>query len=129
MTINFLAEVWGISIVVVSMAVLIRPKYLTALFAEIENEAKMFCLGLLSFVIGLVMVLTYNVWDTSWQVIVTILGWVTILKGLAVIFFPEPTKKMAKMMENSQFLPYALVALVILGLILTYYGFTTTPVI
>ena len=124
MTINFLAEIWGISLVVISMAVIIRPRYLTAFLAEIENEAKMFCLGVVIFVLGLAMVLTYNTWSKDWQVIITILGWISTLKGLCIIFWPEFTRKMAKMLEKASFLPYALMCMLLIGLVITYFGFT-----
>jgi uncharacterized protein YjeT (DUF2065 family) len=121
---NYLAELWGVSLVVVSLAILTKPKYLKKLFAEVENEATMFFWGMVSLVIGLAMVLAYNVWLQNWQVIITILGWLSLIKGLAVLFFPEYTKKYAKKMENQQWLPIALVVLVFIGLVITYFGFT-----
>ena len=122
--VNYLAEIWGISLVIVPLALLINEKYLKRLFLEIENDATIFFLGIVSLVIGLAMILSYNVWAKNWQVIITILGWVSLLKGLAVLFLPEYTKKMVKRMENASALPYALVVLVIIGLVITYYGFT-----
>ena len=121
---NYLAEIWGISIVVVSLALLIKPKYLKRLFAEIENEATMFFGGIISFVVGLAMILAYNVWTKDWQVVITILGWLALLKGLSVLFLPEQMKGWVKKMENASFLPYLLVVTVLIGLVVTYLGFT-----
>ena len=121
---NYLAEVWGISIVVVSLAVLIEPRYLKKLFAEIENEATMFFWGMVSFVVGIAMVLSYNVWAQNWQVIITGLGWGALIKGLLLLFLPEYTKKWAKKIENKSWLPIVLVIMVFVGLIITYFGFT-----
>jgi len=70
---NYLAEIWGISIVVVALALLIKDKHLKSLFAKIETEESLFCWGLVSFVIGLAMVLSHNIWISGWQVIITIL--------------------------------------------------------
>jgi len=124
MLVNYLAEIWGISIVVICFVLLTKPKYLKRLFVEIENETTMLFLGIVSFVIGLAMILAYNVWAKNWQVIVTILGWLSLLKGLSALFFPECVTKWAKKMENAPFLPYALVAMVLIGLLITYLGFT-----
>jgi len=121
---NYLAEVWGISIVAVSLALLIKPKYLKTLFAEVENEATMLFLGMVNLIIGVAMVLAHNVWARNWQVIITILGWISLVKGLSVLFLPEYMKKWVKKMENQQWLPIALVILVFVGLIITYFGFT-----
>lgn len=121
---NYLAELWGISIVVISLAALIKPNYLKRLFIEVENETTMFFWGVISLVIGVAMVLAYNVWAQNWQVIVTILGWLTLVKGLAILFLPEKIKVWAKKIENAQILPFALVIMVFVGLVITYLGFT-----
>ena len=121
---NYLAEVWGISLVIIPLALLVNQKYLKRLFAEVENEATMFFWGMVSLVIGIAMVLAHNVWVQNWQVIITILAWLALLKGLALLFLPEYMKEWAKKMENKQWLPIALVVMVFVGLVITYLGFT-----
>jgi len=121
---NYLAEIWGISIVAISFALLIKDKHLKSLFSKIETEESLFVWGVASFVIGIAMVLSYNVWSYNWQVIITILGWIAILKGLAHLFFPEMSKQWAKKMSTASFLPYALIIMLIIGLVITYFGFT-----
>ena len=121
---NYLAEIWGISIVVVCLALLIKEKHLKKLFSSIETEESFFMWGLISFVIGISMVLANNVWVKNWQVIVTILGWLSLIKGLSLLFIPELVKKMTKKIESSQLLPFALVIGIFIGLAITYFGFT-----
>ena len=121
---NYLAEIWGISIVVISLALLIKENHLKRLFASIETEEGFFLWGFISFIIGLAMVLSYNAWTQSWQVVITIFGWLALLKGLALLFLPEQMKKYAKKMEAAQFIPYAMVVILIIGLVITYFGFT-----
>ena len=110
--------------VLIPLALLINEKYLKRIFAEIENEATLFFWGMVSLVIGLAMILSYNVWEQSWQVIITILGWLALLKGLALLFLPEYIRKWAKKIESKKWLPIALVVIVFVGLLLTYLGFT-----
>ena len=121
---NYLAEIWGISMVIISLALLVKDKHLKSILAKVETEESLFMWGFISLVIGLSMVLSYNVWAQGWQLIITILGWLALLKGLALLFFPEHVKKMVKKMENQQWLPFLLVASVIIGLVITYFGFT-----
>jgi uncharacterized membrane protein len=120
---NYLAEIWGISMVVIALALLIKEKHLKRLFSKIENEESLFCWGLASFVIGLAMVLSHNIWVKNWQVVITIFGWASLLKGLAMLFLPEYTKSYAKKIENKDWLPIALVVVIFVGLALTYFGF------
>ncbi len=59
-------------------------------------------LGLISLMIthlilGLVIVNTYNVWDKTWMVVVTITGWAMLIKGAAYFLLPgSVTKDMLK---------------------------------
>ena len=124
MLVNYLAEIWGISLVVIPLAMLVKENYIKQLFASVSNDTTLFFWGVLSFLIGLSMVLAFNVWSKDWQVVVTILGWSTLLKGLGVLFFPERAKKYASQVANQNWLPIALVVLVFIGLIITYFGFT-----
>jgi uncharacterized membrane protein len=119
---NFLAELWGITIVVVSFALLINPKRLERLFAEVENEATMFFLGIVSLVIGITMVLVHNVWAPDWRVAITILGWLTLFKGLDILFLPECMKKRWPKMKNWLWL-LIFTFLLFSGLVLAYLGF------
>ncbi len=121
---NYLAELWGISLVVVCLSLLIKTKYLRRLFASLEDSNNLFCWGLCSLVIGIASVLGHNIWVNNWRVVVTIFGWMGLIKGLTLLFTPELTVKWVKKMENASFLPFALVAGVFIGLILTYFGFT-----
>ena len=121
---NYLAEIWGISMVVVCLALLIKPKYLKRLFASMEDEGNLFMWGLISLVIGIATVLAHNIWVKNWQVIVTILGWLALAKGLSLLFLPELLKSYVKKIEDKQWLPIALVIGVFIGLIITYFGFT-----
>ena len=121
---NFLAELWGISLVVISLAFLVKETYLKQMFLKIKTEENLFCLGFVSFIIGLAMVLSHNIWVQNWKVIITIFGWASLIKGLSFMFFPEFVKNWAKKMETQQWLPIALVAVVFIGLVMTYFGFT-----
>ena len=124
MLVNFLAELWGVSIVIISLALLTNEKHLKRIFSKIESEESLFMWGFVSLIIGLAMVLSYNVWMQGWQLIITIFGWLALIKGVALLFFPEQMKKQAKKLENQQWLPVALVIFVFIGLVITYLGFT-----
>jgi len=122
--VNYLAEIFGILLVVLPLAMLINQKYLKTLLQAVKDDKTSFCLGITALVIGLSMVLAYNVWEKSWQVVITIIGWLILLKGLALLFLPEFVRKWVSKVENASFVPYALIIAVFIGLIITYLGFT-----
>ena len=121
---NFLAEVWGISIVAISLSLIIKEKYIKRLFAAIEEEGIMFSWGMMILIIGVAMVVSHNVWVKNWQVAVTILGWMSLIKGLSLLFLPELVKNWTNKIKNAQWLPIAFVVITFLGLTFTYLGFT-----
>ena len=123
--INYLAEVWGISMAIIGLALLVKERHLKSLFAKIETEESLFIWGIISLVMGIAMILSYNVWMAGWQVLITIFGWVALLKGICLLFVPEMTKKWAKKMENSPMLPIGLLIMVFVGLALVYLGFVS----
>lgn len=120
---NYLAELWGSTIVVVSFILLVKPRRLERLFAAVKNEAVMFFGGIVTLIIGLAMVLVHNVWVLDWRVSITILGWLTLLKGLDLLFLPERMKKRWPKMKNWQW-TVIFGSMLLAGLVLTYLGFT-----
>ena len=122
---NFLANVFGLSIITVNLSLLLYPKNIKNVFDSMQNELTLFSTGLISFVIGTTMILTHNIWVYDWRVIVTLLGWMILVKGVIRLFLPEIAVKMAKKWVNNQWIPSILVAEIILGCVLIYFGFTS----
>lgn len=122
-TANLLANIFGLSFIAIGLSFLIYQKEVQGIIEFFENKARVFIFGILSFVIGVAMVLSYNVWTSDWKVIITIFGWVALLKGLVALFMPETTIKYIKKAKDASWLSYGLVAVVILGCVLIYFGF------
>lgn len=38
---------------------------------------------------GMVIVALYNVWRADWRVLVTVLGWLTVIKGAVIMLLPS----------------------------------------
>lgn len=121
---NYLAELWGISLVIISFALLVRETHLKKLYASIETEDELFLWGVVCLVIGVAMILAYNVWVWQWQIIITLFGWASLLKGLVLLLMPGLMKSCTKKMQSSALMPYCLVIALIIGLVITYLGFT-----
>ena len=121
---NFLANIFGISIIAVSLSLLYYPKIIKKIFESMQNETTLFFTGVVSFVIGISMILTHNIWVYDWKVIVTILGWAILLKGVIRLFLPDMVMGIARKMKNSQWITFILVLNVIFGCVLIYFGFT-----
>ncbi len=122
-TVNFLASLWGFSLIIVSLAFLINSKNVEHVIRLAEDEKMLLLVGIINIVLGITLVLTYNVWDSSWKVLITILGWLVIVRGSLILFFPNIVKKgVAKIKTYRDWFSVILVACILLGCLLIYFG-------
>ncbi|OKH83723.1 membrane protein [Mycobacterium sp. SWH-M3] len=90
---TFFALFWGWLTVIVTAMFFIRPQALHDVKRLIvENRAFGLTYGYLSLFLGLISVLLHNVWTMDWHVLITIFGWMALLKGIIVIAWPEISK-------------------------------------
>lgn len=119
----FLAKLMGLYLVLVSVAFWLNRRKLSRIIQEFTNNVSLTLFsGAMLVILGLAVVLKHNVWVADWRVIVTILGWATLLKGLLRVFAPEKIPQLAVKSESA-FSVIFLVAFA-LGAYLTYIGFT-----
>jgi len=118
----FLAKVLGLYLVIVSLAVLVNRKRLPRLVEEFSTNIGLnFLASIFALVLGLLLVVSHNIWTADWRVIITILGWLTLAKGVVRFFFLEQVQKLARISLK----PWFLVLFVLVGLYLSYVGFST----
>ena len=80
----FLAKVLGLYLVIVAPAALLNRRHFPRLIKEFSDSLAMVVLsGFVALVLGLLLVVSHNVWTTDWRVIITLLGWLTLIKVLS----------------------------------------------
>lgn len=93
----FLAAFLGWYLLIISLLLLTREPLIRESMIDITgNRGLFFILALLTVIFGLLMVLSHNIWDSGWPVLITILSWLILISGLLRLFFPEKMLKMAK---------------------------------
>lgn len=120
----FLAKVIGIIGTVSAISVMIRYKKMMALEKElVASPGPVVLSGYVILILGTLMVVSHSIWTSDWRVVITIVGWAALLKGLGRIFWPEAVKNMIeKKQHNHKFIIGEIIVLVV-GLYLLYYGF------
>jgi hypothetical protein len=89
----FVAQFWGWLTLTVALILFIRPKVLHDVKRLIvENRAFGLAYGLMSLILGITSVLLHNVWELNWHVVITIFGWLALVKGIIVLAWPEISK-------------------------------------
>ena len=125
---RFLSRLLGLYCLIIALAMLAqRQATVSTVAALLHDRPLMYLLGVLCLFAGLAMVLVHNVWSGgAAAVIVTLIGWLTLLKGLAFIGLqPAQTAElyMAQLRFERLYPLYAAVTL-LLGAYLCYAGFT-----
>ena len=88
-----------------------------------SNAGLTYLAGFITLIIGLLIVNYHNRWAKNWTVLITILGWLALLKGIVLIAFPQFVRTLSEQMFTNfgpKIFPYATLCL---GLLFAYFGF------
>ncbi|MDA9272205.1 hypothetical protein N9Q05_02360 [bacterium] len=113
----FLATVLGWYLVIFSLFVLFRREILNSVLVDLFNQrASMFILSFITLILGLMIVVSHNVWVMGWPVMVTILGWLILVSGVIRLFCLDYIMRVGKTFSNQP------AKMVVLGLIFLVIG-------
>ena len=88
-----------------------------------KNAALTYFVGFTAVIFGFLIVNYHNIWVKDWPVLITLLGWLALIKGVLLIAFPSFVQSYSKPIfegRGLQCFPY-LAAFV--GLLFGYFGF------
>lgn len=120
----FLAKFFGLWFIFVGVAWLYRKDAVSKLWDDMEkNTAASAVAASINIIIGLLVVLTHEVW-MGWPIIITFIGWLSLLKAFLRVFKPAWGSFIMKSLVDGQ-RAYATGFIVLLvGVFLTYVGFS-----
>ena len=123
----FLAKLIGPMLLLMGLFVVVQRDRMRRIGREfLDSEALIFISGVITLPAGLVIVITHNVWEPNWRVLITLFGWIVVFAGIGRLALPEIMKSVGNsMIENPAFtiVPGALMA--VLGAFLSYHGYLT----
>ncbi len=123
----FLSKLLGLYCVVVGLAMFAHAQATMEMIKVLVRDTPaLYIAGIFALAIGLAMVLGHNIWSGGvLPVVVTIIGWLALLKGLLVLFLPAHADEGLFLGGHYVVHYYVKAAItVILGIYLTYGGFT-----
>jgi uncharacterized protein YjeT (DUF2065 family) len=86
----FLAQLLGIYMVVAGLSGLLYPVRAKRAMNEVTRSYVIpYFDGALALIFGLLIVLTHNVWNGTVETIVTLVGWLAVVEGLAMLLLPQ----------------------------------------
>lgn len=121
----FIAKLLGPMFLVVGAALLSRPEAFRALLKEfVASGALMYLAGFLGLLSGLALLLVHNVWAPDWRLVITLIGWATLVRALVTIFRPQAIISLAdRLVEFKNAFPAAAAIDLVIGAALSYFGY------
>src|SRR6266851_2229954 len=102
-TSKMIAGLMGPTLIAIAVAMLLNLDSFPVLVEQVARDpALIFLSGVLLFVAGLAIVRAHNIWSGGWPVLVTVLGWLALVGGMARMFFPIRLAGIAAQMGASR---------------------------
>ncbi len=122
---KFVAKIIGIYLLIVSSAMLVNMHQFNSYVTSLINYAPlMFVTGFFTLIVGLLMVVSHNVWQWNWRVLITVIAWLTVIKGASLILCPQLIDKITIIYMQNVVIAYGAAGFdLILGAVLCYLGF------
>ena len=99
---QFVAQLLGITYLAVGIGFLnSRKHYEKMLNNFVKDPAVMYLGGLMALIIGFLLVTYHNIWVKNWTVLITILGWGALLKGVLLLAIPKTQSTYCRKARNT----------------------------
>ena len=124
-TTSFLSRLIGLYCILVALFMFTHKALsVDTVSALLHSPMALFVTGLITILLGLAMILAHNNWSGTLAVVVSLIGWATLVKGLLILFLSpseEPTLFLVELHYARLFYFYTAISFV-LGLYLTIAG-------
>jgi len=102
----FLAFVFGSYLGIIGLFCVARQTLLKQINKEfVDSPALLFLAGLMALFVGLPMVFSHTIWTLDYRAILTLIGYIALLKGLMIIFFPDTClRRLAGLQEGNAYI-------------------------
>ncbi len=87
----FLAKFWGWYLIIFFFILSLNPKRIKQILNDLKDEKFLIIASFMAIIVGLLNILFHNIWEPNWKIIITLIGWVALLKGLFLFIFPKRT--------------------------------------
>jgi len=120
-----LAQILGILFAVLGISVVINKKNLARAIEEIiQNQGFLWFFGFIMLTMGAVLIALNNAWGPGLvRLFITIVGWLSLLKGAFILIFPSSTVSLYRKVNKGGILLLGGLIVFVIGLLLLYKGF------
>lgn len=88
-----------------------------------NNAGLTYLTGFTAVIVGFLIVHYHNFWVSNWTVLITIIGWLGLIKGVLIIAFPKCVRRISESFlrgKGFKLFPYLAI---FMGLLFGYFGY------
>ena len=121
---TFLAQIWGPILIAIAFGFFFSTKYYIRIYRDLEKESfAVLFFGMVAMAGGIAHILAHNIWGNLSQIIVSLLGWGVLIKGIICVAFPKLADRGGEWALNTKVVPAAGIIVLILGAYLSWVGY------
>lgn len=121
---TFLGQVVGAYLIVMGLSLFINREEIQKAVREFAGaNASLVFYGAIALILGLMVVLSHNIWDGTWRTIVTVIGWIVLLKGATAVLFPKLLRDTGSFFSKASMLNFAGLVVLAFGVYLAFQAF------
>jgi len=87
----FLAKFWGWYLIIFFLILGLNPKRIQQIFEDLKDQKFVIITSFIAIIVGLLNILFHNIWEDSWVIIITLIGYVALFMGLSLFVYPVRT--------------------------------------
>ncbi|HLW32066.1 MAG TPA: hypothetical protein VKX40_07375 [Aequorivita sp.] len=118
----FLAKFWGWYLLIFFFILSYNPTRIKQIIIDLKDQKFSILAAFIAIVIGLLNILFHNVWEFNFAIVITLIGWIALGKGLFLFAFPYQAVKLIEF-ANVRLVQVVYVLLFIVGLFLLNAGY------
>lgn len=121
----FLARALGLYLVIVCFAFFFRYQQIQAIYEEMFVQKTYILFGaIISLIVGILLVISHPVFTADWRSLITIIAWLSLIKGVMLLYFPNYFYKYKSWLLSNAAVYYGFIIIFFLiGIFLIYHGF------
>lgn len=115
----FLGRFFGMYLIIVGGAYLLRQNTLRNVINDFyDSPALVMVTAVFTLIMGLLILLSHQVWELNWRGFITLLGYLTFFKGVIHLYVPGWGSRFAQKLSEGRGYTYMGIAVIIIGIYL-----------
>ena len=109
----------------IGFGIVINGEFYKNMFEDFVGRPGVLYLGgVMALVVGYLLVAFHNTWTADLSVIITVLGWMALIKGVVILVCPKRMISLSKsLVEKKNFMRIEAVVAIVAGLVFAWLGF------